>query len=126
MPELVTCPACGFRTQMADSALGRTVRCGACAQTFTAGVVAPDLPVPPAPRLEPHRPEPPADWDRPLRPQPTPLPAADRDLPLPPEPRRGRSGRGSRGGAALCPWCHRPVGWDDRSCPLCGGEFEGE
>src|SRR6516165_4711710 len=53
MPELVTCPACGFKTQMAEGLLGRRVRCPGCDNRF---VAAAD----PEPPAEPHRPAPPS------------------------------------------------------------------
>ena len=36
MPELVACPVCGCRVQMADAMLGRQVRCVGCNGVYTA------------------------------------------------------------------------------------------
>src|SRR4051812_4972111 len=49
MPELVACPACGCKVQMAETMLGRHVRCPLCSSSFTAAPAAADTP--PAPRV---------------------------------------------------------------------------
>lgn len=41
MPSLVTCPACGSKTQLVESHLGQTVRCFVCQHRFIA-TLAPD------------------------------------------------------------------------------------
>jgi hypothetical protein len=44
MPELVMCPACGCKVQMAESMLGQSVRCIACDNRFVAAPVPPPSP----------------------------------------------------------------------------------
>jgi hypothetical protein len=96
MPELVTCPACGCKVQLAENFLGRPVRCFGCTHTF---VAAPEPPAQPLPGL--------------------PVPVRDE----PPPPREEPPGRRE---LVLCPVCKRPVGWDSSFCPYCGLELEPE
>lgn len=94
MPELVTCPSCGCRVQMAEGLLGRRVRCIACQAPFTAEAGTPQ---PPRPTLPP------------------PLPrtaAAKRPDEEDDEDRR-----------PFCPGCGRRVGWEVTRCPRCGEEL---
>jgi hypothetical protein len=106
MPELVTCPSCGCKVQVAEMLLGKRTRCIACGSVFLAG-------------------------EQPLPPEPTgiPLQPDDEDLPsgrLPgmdvPGPQHGLP----RHHLPLCPRCHRPVGWEASACPHCGHLFEPE
>ncbi len=55
MPELVACPVCGCRVQMAEALLGRQVRCVGCNGLFTATAdqAMPELDRPPAPKPQP-------------------------------------------------------------------------
>jgi hypothetical protein len=46
MPEFVTCPVCGCKVQLADSFLGRRVRCIGCAHAFVAEPEPPAQPLP--------------------------------------------------------------------------------
>ena len=45
MPELVACPACGCKVQMAESMLGQRVRCIACEHRFVAAPAPTPSPV---------------------------------------------------------------------------------
>jgi hypothetical protein len=117
MPELVACPSCGFRLQLAEVFLGRRVRCLACAQTFTAA------PGPPAPQARSASEATPTQARSasegtayPLQEEEAP-PAPGRSLP--PE----ASGL-SRHRLPLCPGCHRPVSWEALACPHCGHLFD--
>lgn len=102
MPELVTCPSCGFKTQTAESLLGRRVRCPGCGGRFVAEV-APDPPPPPAPP-SPVPVLPPVDRPRPRIEEEFPD-----DQPLP-----------------FCPGCGKRVRWEAITCPHCGEELEDE
>src|SRR5262245_61271943 len=103
MPEFVTCPSCGFKTQMAESLLGRRVRCPGCSQRFVAEVTPEPKPGPDRPSLPP----------LPSRPEQSPPRMAEEDffndelLPF-------------------CPGCGRRVRWDVLTCPHCGEELEEE
>jgi hypothetical protein len=101
MPELVTCPSCGFKTQMAEGLLGRRVRCPGCDNRF---VAAAD----PEPPAETHRPAPPS---RPVLPGRPPLADEDytEDQTLP-----------------FCPGCGKRVRWEALRCPYCAEELEPE
>jgi len=111
MPEIVCCPRCGFKVQMAESLLGRSVRCQACDERFVAEPEAPPPPRLPEPPPEPPRSEPPPAERHP--------PGRDYRQP---EYRRP----GAAGDLPLCPGCGRGVAWDYRICPYCGEEFEAE
>jgi hypothetical protein len=98
MPELIACPACGYKVQSAETLLGRRVRCQNCSQSF---VAVPDTspPQPPSyPRPQPRRHRPPSRRD------------------LLAEPGDGTS--------PFCPGCGKAVGWALLRCPFCGEEFE--
>jgi hypothetical protein len=124
MPEIVSCPKCGFKVQMAESLLGRSVRCQSCEERFVATADAPAAPalnVPLLPDLpEPPRepsPEPPRRFDPPPRPPEARSP--ERELRLPNE-------RPAEEELPRCPGCGRGVAWDYRVCPYCREEFEVE
>lgn len=59
MPELVACPVCGCRVQMAEALLGRQIRCVSCQGIFTATAdpvsSPPDPPAPNRPKPRPIR-----------------------------------------------------------------------
>ncbi len=103
MAELVSCPACGCRMQVADTLLGRRVRCFGCQRPFVATA---ERNPPPSWRGEP----------------PTPQGAN--------APRLGAAGdedesaTGERG--PFCPGCGRRIAWSDLCCPFCGEELEPE
>jgi hypothetical protein len=97
MPELVTCPACGCRIQLAELFLGRPTRCIACGHRF---IAAPDVGAPARDRQED-----------------SPYPVAT--PPAPPVEKPQTAGR-SHQRLPLCPGCHRPVGWEALECPECG------
>jgi hypothetical protein len=106
MPELVTCPSCGFRLQLAEVHLGRRVRCAACAQHFTAAADA----------ASPPRVETAGAAGYPLR--------AEEARPLP-APRIAPEAAGlPRHRLPLCPGCQRPVSWEAPACPHCGHLFD--
>ncbi len=105
MPEFVACPACGCRVQMAESMIGRTVRCINCEHRFTA--VSPS-------EAETRRVEPlPALPEREAAPIHPTVGRADAD------PRSPREER-----LPHCPRCGRPVSWEAFRCPNCGEELE--
>ena len=122
MPEFVACPACGCRVQMAESMLGKAVRCISCNHRFTAASPAEveTRRVEPLPPVEP----PPL----PERSGPPPLPALPEDAP------RGRSRPAGEpdedyrpppdAGLPRCPRCGRPVSWDAFRCFHCGEQLE--
>jgi hypothetical protein len=65
MPVVITCPACQQKARVPDTMLGQSVKCPACAATFTAPAEA-SPPTPPPITLtvaEPARPPLPADVD---------------------------------------------------------------
>ncbi len=95
MPEFVTCPVCGCKMQVAESLLGRRVRCFGCEERF---VAAPET-------------------------APLPLPKDRPDRPLPHPPRREPADDGGRDGP-YCPACGRVVPWQVGYCPHCGEEFD--
>ena len=100
MPELVTCPSCGCRVQMAESQLGRRVRCIACQSAFVAEAGPPQPPrltAPPPPPLRPPAAAKRQDEDE------------DEADPRP-----------------FCPGCGRRVNWEVTRCPHCGEELEAE
>ncbi len=109
MPELVACPACGCRVQMADSTIGRPVRCISCDHRFTASSPAEveTRRVGPLPPVEP----PPA----PERGPPHRRPAGEPDEDHRPPPGAGRP---------CCPRCGRPVDWEAFRCASCGEQLE--
>ena len=122
MPEIVSCPKCGFKVTMAETLLGRSVRCQACDERFVAAAEAPAPPRPlslPDPPPEPPSHEPPLPEDRP--PWRPPFRPPERDY-------RAPEYRGPADAAdlPLCPGCGRGVAWDYRICPYCGEEFETE
>jgi hypothetical protein len=98
MPELVTCPSCGFKTQMVESLLGQRVRCPNCRQRFVAAAA-------PEPKSGPER---------------SSIP------PVPPRPRMADEDFASDERLPFCPGCGRHVRWDVLSCPHCGEELEEE
>jgi hypothetical protein len=117
MPELVACPGCGYKVQMAEALIGRQVRCQSCSRSF---VAAPDT--------------------RPPEPPPAPPVYAGGSLGTP-RPRRASlpRKRGERppiwrdlvpglddGNPPFCPGCGKSVGWESLRCPFCGEEFEPE
>lgn len=103
MPELVTCPTCGFRVQVSEVQLGKVTRCIACDHRFTAHAESSTLiPAGQAPTY-PVRAEELAPASSP--PAAQPKGAARHRLPL-------------------CPACHRPVGWEALACPYCGHLFD--
>ena len=95
MPEFVACPACGCRVQMAESMLGRQVRCISCGHRFTASspAEAETRRVEPLPAREPDSAA--QRW--------APPPGAD--LPC-------------------CPTCGRRVPWEAPRCMHCGEQLE--
>jgi hypothetical protein len=98
MPELVACPSCGLKVQMAEGLIGQPVRCIGCQHRFLAEP-APEVPVA-------QQESPLARWGtNPRRPPPDP---EDED---------------SR---PFCPACDRAVTWEDVVCPHCGEELESE
>lgn len=105
--ELVRCPACGCRVQMAEPMLGRRVRCISCAHAFVA-----DPGADPAP-----------SWaaSPPAEPAPAPAPAPARARSSDEEFDTGRARRGP-----FCPGCGRSISWDVPACPHCGEELEPE
>jgi len=118
MPEFVACPACGCRVQMADSMIGRMVRCISCGHRFTAS--SPTEP-------ETRRVEPQPAVEAPPRTGPPPLPPGFDE----PAPRVGRPNgepdedRRPRGpDLPCCPACGRRVPWEAMRCPHCGVELE--
>jgi hypothetical protein len=96
MPELVTCPSCGCRVQMAEALLGRRVRCIACQAHFTAEAGAPQ---PPRPTFPP---------------------------PLPPAAAKRQDEDDDEDPRPFCPGCGRRVLWEVTRCPHCGEELEAE
>jgi hypothetical protein len=129
MPEIVSCPKCGFKVQMAESLLGRSVRCQSCDERFVATaeaqpsppVRAPLLPDPPS--EPPHTPEPPRRFDPPPRFDAPPRPPESRPLQ---RDFRDPEYRSVDDELPRCPGCGRGVAWDYRICPYCGEEFETE
>jgi len=103
MPELVTCPSCGFKTRMSESLLGRHVRCPGCDQRFVAQGE-------PEPSSKPSRPPPVPAPPRPGRQRPRTLDEAFPDEEFLP----------------FCPGCGRRVRWESIACPHCGEELEEE
>ncbi len=93
MPELVTCPACGYGVQAIFLTAGARTRCPACGNVFT---------------LEAGRTQSPG--------APEALVYRLRDVPVTEEV-KGRRPR------PLCPGCHRPVGSHDDCCLHCGYLF---
>jgi len=124
MPEFVACPACGCRVQMADSMIGRPVRCINCDHRFTATSPAEveTRRVEPLPPPEP--PTPPASGRR--------VPADWTDQPAHAGRSPGRSaGEGDEdhrppptAGLPCCPRCGRPVPWNAFRCTNCGQQLE--
>jgi len=128
MPEFVACPACGCRVQMAESMLGRQVRCISCGHRFTASspAEAETRRVEPLPAREPdsaaQRWAPPPGGSG-----PPPLPPGF-DAPAPPfrRPAGGPDDDRPPPGADLpcCPTCGRRVPWEAPRCMHCGEQLE--
>jgi hypothetical protein len=106
MPELVTCPSCGCKVQVADCLLGQRTRCIACNHVFVAGTEVPP-------------PEAAAPATYPLWPQ------GEDEPPMPGSPRLRVKGL-TRHDWPLCPRCHRPAPWEALVCPHCSHLFEPE
>ncbi len=109
MPEFVACPACGCRVQMADSLIGRPVRCINCDHRFTAASPG---------EVETRRVEP----LPPIEPPPVPNrgPPQRRPTGEPDEDHRPPAGAGR----PCCPRCGRPVAWEAFRCGACGEQLE--
>jgi hypothetical protein len=104
MAEFVTCPACGCSVQVADTLLGRRVRCFGCKQPF---VVAADRSSPPLWRGE------------------TPAsPGIDAPRSETPDAGEDEAANGER--RPLCPGCGRRITWGDLRCPFCDEELDPE
>lgn len=105
MPELVTCPSCSCKVQVAECLLGQRTRCIACNHVFVAGVEVP----PPAAAA----------------PETYPLWPQGEDQPAGPGSRLRTRGL-PRHELPLCPRCHRPAPWEALVCPHCSHLFEPE
>ncbi len=114
--ELVPCPVCGCRVQVADTLLGQRIRCIGCDHRF---IAAPDRPASPYP---PPQPSPTRGEGEPLSPSPAGQAAHTQQG-------EGWGGGGEADaadgdGRPFCPGCGRRIGWDASRCPACGEEFE--
>src|ERR1700722_13571222 len=98
MPELVACPSCGCKIQLAEMFLGQRTRCIACSNLF---VATPGLGAPPLSETDGY----PLEASAP--PKRVGPPAMETVGP-------------SRYRLPLCPGCHRAVGWEAPGCPHCG------
>lgn len=101
MPELVACPSCGCKTQVADVLLGSSTRCIACGRTFVANVFT----------------EPPRLMSE------YPVQSTEEDDAPPPRPNNWYPGR-AKHQKPLCPRCHLPVEWEAEYCPHCSHAFD--
>jgi hypothetical protein len=111
MPQFIACPACGCRVQMAESMIGKSVRCIACDHRFIVSAPAETE----TRRVEPlpAREHPPVAPAAPARPIP-PLTLGDPDDDQPP--------RGAN--LPCCPACGWRVAWEALRCGHCGAELE--
>jgi hypothetical protein len=110
MPEFIACPACGCRVQMADSMIGKSVRCIACEYRFVVASPAETE----TQRIEPlpAREQPAPEWRSPPPPRPPRSDEPDDDRP----PREAD--------LPCCPACGWRVPWEALRCGRCGAELE--
>jgi hypothetical protein len=137
MIVLITCTGCGRKLKIPETALGKHVKCPACAAVFLSQadaavpVVVPDLSLDPAPGEAPP-PVPPPEEEildvlpvslagvYPPVPVPVLRPVSEPEQPRPSVPVQRRA-RGEFWVA--CPWCEARVGEEEEVCPECCRSF---